>query len=64
MSDDPVQSLLMATRKIAFLVRREAVVMAMSDVFLMLTLLYVVLVLLVPFMRPTAHPAGPDSGAH
>jgi DHA2 family multidrug resistance protein len=64
MSDDPVQGLLMATRKIAFLVRREAVVMAMSDVFLMLTLLYVVLVLLVPFMRPTAHPAGPDSGAH
>ena len=54
----------MATRKITLMVRREAVVMAMSDVFFSLTILYVLLVFLVPFLRPTAHPAGPESGGH
>ena len=41
----------MATKKIAFLVRREAVVMAMSDVFLTLTVIYVLLVFLVQILN-------------
>ena len=64
LSDDPAQGLLMATKQIGYLVRREAVVMAMSDVFLTLTVIYVFLVLLVPFMRSPAHLASQEGGGH
>ena len=64
LADDPAQGMMMATKKIAFLVRREAVVMAMSDVFRSLTILYLVLVVFVPLMRPPNHPPSPESGAH
>lgn len=64
MSDDPVQGLLMATKQISYLVRREAIVMAMSDVFLTLTIIYVLLVFLVPFMRSPAQLASRESSGH
>ena len=64
MSDDPAQGLMMATKQISHLLRREALVMAMSDVFLSLTIIYVVLVFLVPFMRAPAHVSSGDSGGH
>ena len=64
LSDDPAQGLLMATKQIGYLVRREAVVMAMSDVFLTLTVIYIFLVLLVPFMRSPAHLARQEGGGH
>jgi len=64
MSDDPAQGLLMATKQIGYLVRREAVVMAMSDVFLSLTIIYILLVFLVPFMRSPAPFASHEGGGH
>jgi DHA2 family multidrug resistance protein len=41
-------------------VRREAIVMAIGDVFLLLTVLFVAIALLTPLMRkpPVARPAG------
>jgi hypothetical protein len=47
-----------------YLVRREAVVMAMSDVFLSLTIIYILLVFLVPFMRSPAPFASQEGGGH
>ncbi len=52
-----------ALKQMALLVRRQAVVMAFADVFLVLTLLFVVLVCAAPLMtRPKDPPAG--GGGH
>ena len=54
-----------ATAKLAALVRREATVMAISDVFVALTILFGAIVLMVPFMRrPKAPPPGAAAGGH
>ena len=47
-----------ATKRLALLVRREATVMALGDVFLMLTVLFASLVLLAAFMRKPEGKAG------
>jgi DHA2 family multidrug resistance protein len=52
-----------ATRQMMLLVRREGLVMALSDVFLALTLLFFSLVLLTPLMRRPSR-AGPNPDAH
>jgi DHA2 family multidrug resistance protein len=64
MSDDAGQGMLMATKRLALMVRREAMVMGMADVFLALTLIFIGLIVLVPLMRapPRGH-KGP-SEAH
>jgi MFS transporter, DHA2 family, multidrug resistance protein len=52
-----------ALRTLANMARREALVMAFSDVFLLLAVLFAALVLLVPLVqRP--RPAGPPGGGH
>jgi len=52
-----------ALKKLALLVRREATVLAISDVFLALTWLFLGCILLMPLLRkPAAPPA--DAGAH
>jgi DHA2 family multidrug resistance protein len=63
-SDDAGQGALMATKKLSLMVRREAMVMGMADVFLALTLIFIGLIALVPMMRapPRGH-KGP-SEAH
>ncbi|MCE1236201.1 MAG: MFS transporter, partial [Hyphomicrobiales bacterium] len=53
---------LAATSKLAGIVRREAQVWAIGDVFLALTFLFLTLVVMVPLMRrPRAH-TGPGGG--
>jgi len=49
-----------AIAQLARIVRREAIVMAIGDVFLLLTVLFVAIALLTPLMRkpPAARPAG------
>ena len=54
---------LAATKRLALLVRREAIVMALGDVFLTMTVLFLCLAPLVFMMRrPQAHGGG--SGGH
>ena len=51
-----------ATKKLAQIVRREALVMALGDVFLALTFLFIALVCLAPLMRrPKPQAAGPPA---
>ena len=64
MSDDAGQGMLMATKRLALMVRREAMVMGMADVFFALTLIFIGLIVLVPLMRaPPRGQKGP-SEAH
>jgi DHA2 family multidrug resistance protein len=42
---------LAATAKLAAIVRRESLVMAMSDVFLIITITFVMMLVLIPIMR-------------
>ena len=53
-----------AVAQLARIVRREATVMAISDVFLLLTILFVAIALLTPLMRKPQAPAGPAGGGH
>ncbi len=56
---------LSATKRLASMVRREALVMSLGDVFLALTCLFVCLVAVTPLMRkPAPKPAGAGGGAH
>ncbi len=55
---------LAATSKLAGIVRREAQVWAIGDVFLALTFLFVMLVLLAPLMRRPRGATGPGGGGH
>jgi len=55
---------LAATAKLAGLVRREAMVMSIGDVFYALTGLFLLLILLVPLMRRPQMQAAPDPDAH
>ena len=56
---------LAATKKLAQIVRREALVMALGDVFLALTFLFVALVFLTPLMRrPQPQKPGVAPAAH
>ena len=53
---------LAATKKLSMIVRREALVMALADVFYALSLLFVAIVVLVPLMRrPQAAPSPADA---
>jgi MFS transporter, DHA2 family, multidrug resistance protein len=54
---------LSATRQLALLARREALVMALGDVFVCLTVLFVALATVTPLMRRPA-PRGGAGGAH
>jgi DHA2 family multidrug resistance protein len=42
---------LAAVKQLATIVRRESLVMAMSDVFLVITLTFVMMLVLIPIMR-------------
>ena len=53
---------LAATRQIAMMVRRQAEVMALSDVFLSLTILFLVTIILATFMRRPPAPGGAPAG--
>ncbi len=53
-----------ALKGMANMVRREALVMSFADVFLVLTVLFVAMALLVPFIRRPAPAAGPPADAH
>ena len=53
-----------ATKQLARLVRREALVMSLADVFLALTVLFVALVFLTPLMAKPAARAGGGGGGH
>ena len=53
---------LAATAQLASLVRREALVMALSDVFTVLTLLFLAMLVLVPLMKRPAGGAGAGGG--
>jgi DHA2 family multidrug resistance protein len=56
---------LAAVKQMAAIVRREALVFAMSDVFTALTLLFFALLLLIPLTRrPKPAPAGAGGGGH
>jgi DHA2 family multidrug resistance protein len=55
---------LAATAKLAALVRREAMVMSIGDVFYALTGLFLLLILLVPLMRRPQMQAAPNPDAH
>lgn len=56
---------LAAVKQMASIVRREALVFAMSDVFTALTLLFFALLLLIPLTRrPKPAPAGAGGGGH
>ena len=50
---------LAATAKLAAIVRRESLVMAMSDVFLLITLTFVMMLVLIPIMRRPKPQVGP-----
>ena len=52
---------LSATKQMARLVRREALVMSLADVFLALTVLFVALVFVTPLMRRPARQGGGDA---
>jgi MFS transporter, DHA2 family, multidrug resistance protein len=54
----------MALKQMALIVRREATVMSFSDVFLLLTILFVGLAALGIVMKRPAAPAGAAAGAH
>lgn len=54
---------LAATRKLSMLVRREAMVMALGDVFIILTVLFVALISMTLLMR-APRPLAPGSGGH
>jgi len=53
-----------ATKKLAALVRREATVLAMSDVFVALTVLFLGCLLLMPLLRRPAEPQSGTGGGH
>ncbi len=53
-----------ALKQMASLVRREALVMAFADVFVLLTFLFLALVLAAPLMRRPSHAPPPGSGGH
>lgn len=59
-----VDAAAMALKAIAQTVRREALVMAFGDVFLLLTFLFVGLALATPFIRKPGRPAGAGGGGH
>ena len=63
-SDDAVQGALMATRQLSLMVRREAMVMGMADVFFALTLIFIGLIALVPLMRAPPRSQSAPSEAH
>jgi DHA2 family multidrug resistance protein len=50
---------LAATARLAAIVRRESLVMAMSDVFLIITITFVMMLVLIPIMRRPKPQAGP-----
>ena len=52
-----------ATKQLALMARREALVMALGDVFVCLTVLFLALVAVTPLMRRPA-PRGGGGGAH
>jgi DHA2 family multidrug resistance protein len=54
---------LAATKQLALMVRREATVMAIADVFLALTVLFVLVACMVPLMRRPSF-AGGGGGGH
>ena len=62
MADRGSDAELAATSKLAELVRREATVMALSDVFFVLTLLFAATAVLVPLMRRPPPQMGPVAG--
>ena len=64
LSDDAGQGALMATKRLAMMVRREAMVMGMADVFLALTLIFIGLIALVPMMRAPPRSQKAPSEAH
>ena len=49
---------LVATARLAAIVRRESLVMAMSDVFLIITITFVMMLVLIPIMRRPKPQAG------
>ena len=53
---------LAATKQMSLMARRQAEVMALGDVFLALTVLFVALVVLAPFMRRPQMTLGPAGG--
>jgi hypothetical protein len=55
---------LMAVKEMSLLARREATVMSFSDVFLMMTALFVALAALAVVMKRPAAPAGAGAGGH
>ncbi len=55
---------LMAVREMSLLARREATVMSFSDVFLMMTALFVALAALAVVMKRPAAPAAASAGGH
>lgn len=55
---------LAATRQLGLLVRREAMVMSLADVFYALTALFALLVLMTPVMRRPAPMSGAGGGGH
>ncbi|NYZ12734.1 DHA2 family efflux MFS transporter permease subunit [Azospirillum sp. RWY-5-1] len=59
-----VDAATMALKAVAQTVRREALVMAFGDVFLLLTFLFLALALATPFIRKPGRPAGAGGGGH
>ncbi len=56
---------LSATKKLAMLVRRQALVLSLADVFVVLTVLFALLVFVTPLMqRPAPRGAGGGGGGH
>ena len=55
---------LSATKQLAKIVRREAEVLALSDVFLALAILFVAMAAIAPLMRRPGAPPAPGGGAH
>ncbi len=55
---------LSATKQLALLVRRQALVLSLADVFVALTVLFLLLVLVTPLMQRPARPAGGGGGGH
>jgi MFS transporter, DHA2 family, multidrug resistance protein len=53
-----------ALAQVARIVRREATVMAIGDVFFLLTILFVAVALMTPLMRRPQAPAAPGGGGH
>jgi DHA2 family multidrug resistance protein len=54
----------MALKQMSLMARREATVMSFSDVFLLLTVLFVALAALGIVMKRPAAPAGAAAGGH